>query len=215
MLLKGYLGFNTQHKFRFYVKPFLKKQSFNCLLPSYIVIECISCCCCSAAKSCLMLCNPMNYSMPGFPVLHYLPELAQTQCPLSRWCHPTISSSVIPFSCPQSFPASRSFPMSQLFASGGRSIGVSASASVLPMNSELLSFRINWFDFLAVQETLKSLLQHQGSKASILGCWTSLMVQLSHPYMTAGKTIALTIQTFVGKVMSLLFNMLKWSGSGG
>ena len=84
MLFKGYLGFNTQHKFRFYVKPFLKKQSFNCLFPSYIVIECISCCCFSAAKSCLMLCDPMNYSMPGFPVLHYLPEFAQTQCPLSR-----------------------------------------------------------------------------------------------------------------------------------
>ena len=63
MLFKGYLGFNTQHKFRFYVKPFLEKQSFNCLFPSYIVIECISWCC-SATKSCLMLCDPMNYSMP-------------------------------------------------------------------------------------------------------------------------------------------------------
>ena len=135
MLLKGYLGFNTQHKFRFYVKPFLKKQSFNCLLPSYIVIECISCCCCSAAKSCLMLCNPMNYSMPGFPVLHYLPELAQTQCPLSRWCHPTITFSVSPFSsCLQSFSGLKSFPMIWLFASGGQSIGASTSASVLPMS---------------------------------------------------------------------------------
>ena len=96
--------------------------------------------------------------------------------------------------------------MSWLFTSVGQSTG--ASASLLPMNSELLSFRINWFDLLAVQGTLKSLLQHQGSKASILGCGTFLMVQLSHPYMTTGKTIALAIWTFVGKVMSLLFNML-------
>ena len=156
MLFKGYLGFNTQHKFRFYVKPFLKKQSFNCLFPSYIVIECISCCCFSAAKSCLMLCDPMNYSMPGFPVLHYLPEFAQTQCPLSRWCQPTITFSVSPFSsCLQSFSGSESSPMSWLFTSVGQSTG--ASASLLPMNSELLSFRINWFDLLAVQGTLKHL----------------------------------------------------------
>ena len=77
-------------------------------------------CCCSVAQLCLTLCDPMDCSTPGFPVLHYLPELAQNSCPLSRWCHPTISSSVIPFSsCPQSFPASRSFPMTQLFTSGG------------------------------------------------------------------------------------------------
>ena len=182
MLFKEYLGFNTQHKFRFYVKPFLEKQSFNCLFPSYIVIECISWCC-SATKSCLMLCDPMNYSMPGFPVLHYLPEFAQTQCPLSQRCHPPITFSVSSFSsCLQSFPGSESFPKSWLFTSVGQSIG--ASTSLLPMNSELLSFRINWFDLLAVQGTLKSLLQHQGSKASILVCWTFLMVQLTsvHDY---------------------------------
>jgi len=87
-------------------------------------------------------------------------------CPLSRWCHPTISSSVVPFSsCLQSFPASGSFPMSQLFASGGQRIRVSASASVLPMNiSGLISFRMDWLDLLAVQGTLKSL-QHHSSKA--------------------------------------------------
>ena len=81
--------------------------------------------------------------------------------PLSQWCHPTISSSVVPLSpCLQSFPASRSFPMSQLFTSSGQSIGSSASASVLPMNTqELISFRVDWFDLLAVQGTLKNLLQ--------------------------------------------------------
>ena len=90
--------------------------------------------------------------------------------------------------------------MSQFFISGGQSIG--ASASVLPMKK-------NWLDLLAVQETVKSLLQHHSSKASILQCSAFFLVQLSHPYMTTGKIIALTRWTFVGKVMSLLFNMLS------
>ena len=98
--------------------------------------------------------------------------------------------------------------MSQFFASGGQSIGVSASTSVLPMNSGLIFFRIDWFDLLAVQGTFKSLLQHYSSKPSILRCSAFFKVQLSHPYMTTGKTIALTRRTFVGKVMSLLLNML-------
>ena len=103
----------------------------------------------------------------------------------------------VPFSsCPQSFPASGSFPMSQLFRSGGQSIGVSASASVLPMNT--ISFRMDWLDLLAVQRTLKSLLQHHSSKASILRHSAFFPVQLSHPFMTSGKTIALTRWTFVG-----------------
>ena len=92
--------------------------------------------------------------------------------------------------------------MSQFFASGGQSIGVSASASVLSMNSGLISFRMDWLDLLAVQGTPKSLLQHHSSKASILQCSAFFMAQLSHPYMTTGKTIALTRQTFV-----VLFNM--------
>ena len=96
--------------------------------------------------------------------------------------------------------------MSWLFTSGGQSIGVSASA---PLLSGLISFRIDWFDLLAVQGTLKSLLQHYSSKASILRCSAFFIIQLSHQYMTTGKTIALTRQTFVGKVMSLLFNMLS------
>ena len=133
------------------------------------------------------------------------PRVYSNSCPLSWWCHPTISSSVIPFSsCPQSFPGSGSFQMSQLFASGGQSIGVSASTSVLTMNIQEW-FLLGW----TVQGTLKSLLQHHSSKASILWHSTFLIVQLSHPYMTTGKTTALTSQTFVGKVMSLLFNMLS------
>ena len=94
--------------------------------------------------------------------------------------------------------------MSQFFASGDQSTGASASNEY----SGLTSFRMDWLDLLAVQETLKSLLQHHGSKASILWCSAFFMVQLSHPYMTTGKTIALTRQTIVGKIMSLLFNML-------
>ena len=139
----------------------------------------------------------------SFPVLHYLLEFAETHVHFSH-SDPTISSSVVPFSCcPQSFPASPSFPMSWLFTSAGQSIGVSASASVLPMNiQDWFPLGFDWFD-LAVQGTIKSLLQHRSSKASIHGHSAFLMVQFSHPYMTTGKTIALTLQTFVGKVMFL------------
>ena len=98
--------------------------------------------------------------------------------------------------------------MSQLFTSGGQSIGVSASASVLTINSGLISFRMDWLVLLAVQGTLKSLLQHYSSKTSIIRCSALFIVQLLHPYMATGKTIALTRRTFVGKVMSLLFNTL-------
>ena len=109
-------------------------------------------------------------------------------CPLSQWCHPTISSSVTHFfSCPQSFPASGSFPMSQLFARGGQSIRASAW-SISPSSEYLglISFRIGLFDFLAVHRTLKSLLQHYSLKASVLWHW-AFMAQLSYPYMTTGK----------------------------
>ena len=102
--------------------------------------------------------------------------------------------------------------MSQFFASDGQSIGVSASASVLPIEySGLISFRIDWLGLLAFQVSLKSLLQHHRSKASILQCSAFFIVQHSHPYMTTGKTIALTRWTIVGKVMSLLLNKLsRW-----
>ena len=99
--------------------------------------------------------------------------------------------------------------MSQLFASGGQSIGVSASKSVLPRTPRTDFERMHWLDLLAVQATLKSLLQHHSSKASILWCSAFFIVQLSHPYMTTGKTLVLTRQTFVDKVMSLLLNMLS------
>ena len=134
-------------------------------------------------------------------------------CPLSWWCHPTISCSVISFSsCPQSFPASGSFQMSQFFASGGQSIGVSASTSVIPMNTQDWSHlgSTGWislqskglstvFSNTTVQKHSKAIFQHSAF----------FIVQLSHPYMTTGKTIALTRWTFVGKVMSLLLNMLS------
>ena len=115
-----------------------------------------------------------------------------------------------PFSsCFQSFPASMSFPMSQFFTSSGPKYW-SFSFSISPSNeySGLISFRMDWLDLLAVQGTLKSLLQHHSSKESVLWHSAFFMVQLSHPYMTTGKTIALTGLTFVDKVMSLIFNML-------
>ena len=112
-------------------------------------------------------------------------------CPLHWWCRPTISSSVVLFSsCLQSFPPSGSFPMNWFFASGGQSIGVSASVSVLPMNIQDW-FPLGWIGWISLQSKgLSSLLQHHSSKASILRCSTFFTVQLSHPYMTTGKTIA-------------------------
>ena len=151
----------------------------------------------------------MECSTPGLPMHRQLPEFTQTH-PLSWWYHPTISSSVIPFfSSLQSFPASGSFQMSQFFTSADQSIGVSASASVLPMNTQDWSL-LEWTGWMSLQSKgLSSLLQHHSSKASILLYSAFFTVQLSHPYMTTGKTIALTMWTFAGKVMSLLFNMLS------
>ena len=135
------------------------------------------------------------------------PEACSNSCPLSWWCHPTNSSSLVPFSCLQSFPASGSFPPIQFFASGGQSIGV--SASVFPVNIQDW-FPLGWTGWISLQSKgLKSLLQHHSSKASILWRSAFLMVKVSHPYLTTGKTVVLTRRTFVGKVMSLLFNMLS------
>ena len=137
------------------------------------------------------------------------PGVHPNPCPSSQWCHSTISSSVVPFSsCPQSFQASGSFQMRQLFALGGQKYW-SFSFNISHSNeySGLISFRMDWLDLLAVQRTLKSLLQFHSSKASILWCSAFFIVQLSHPYMTTGKTIALTRWTFVDKVMFLLLNM--------
>ena len=129
--------------------------------------------------------------------------------PSSQWCHPAISSSVVPFSsCPQSLPASESSNESTLRMRWPKYW--SFSFSIIPSKEHpgLISCRMDWLDLLAVQGTLKSLLQHHSSKASILRHSAFFTVQLSHPYMTMEKTIALTRWTFVGKVMSLLFNML-------
>ena len=140
------------------------------------------------------------------------PGVYSNSCPLSHWMshpmspldvdaiqpsHPLLSPSPPTF---QSFPASGSFQMSQLFTSGGQSIG-SFSFNISPSNeyAGLISFRMNWFGLLAVWGTLRSLLQNHTSKTSILWCSSFFIVQLSHPYMTTGKTIALTRQIFVGK----------------
>ena len=105
----------------------------------------------SVSQWCPTLCDPMNRSTPGLPVYHKLPEVYPNSSPSSQWCHPAISSSVIPFSsCPQSFPASGSFPTSQLFAWGGQSIGVTASASVLPMNTQDWS-PLGWTGWISLQ----------------------------------------------------------------
>ena len=105
----------------------------------------------SVAQLCPTLCNPMNCSAPGLPAHHRLPEFNQTHVPSSRWCHPAISSTVIPFSsCPQTLPSSGFFPMSQLFASGGQSIGVSSSISVLPVNTQGWS-PLGWTGWISLQ----------------------------------------------------------------
>ena len=106
----------------------------------------------SVTQSCPTLCDPMNRSTPGLPVHHQLPEFTQTHVhwPLSQWCHPAISSSVVPFSsCPQSLPVSESFPMSQLFAWGGQSTGVSASASFLPKKTQ--DWSLEWTGWISLQ----------------------------------------------------------------
>ena len=160
---------------------------------------------CSVAKSYLTLCDPMNWSTPGLPVLHHLPELVMS-CPLSQWCHPITSSSVTLFSSyPQSFPASQSFPMSRFFESGGQSTG--ASASVLPMNIQ------GWFP-LGLTDLIS--LQSKG----LARVFSSTIIR-KHQFFFAQPSLwcnshicswlletALTIQIFISKVMSLLFNML-------
>ena len=150
----------------------------------------------------------MDCSTPGLPVHHQFKLMSiESVMPSNHFIL------FVPFSSHlQSFPASRSFPMSQLFTSGGQSIG-SFSFSISPSNeySGLISFRIGWFDLLAVQGTLKSLLQHHSSKTSVLQHSAFFIVQLSHPYMTAGKTIGLTRWTFVGKVICFLICCLGWS----
>ena len=139
------------------------------------------------------------------------PVVYPSSCPLGQWCHPTISSSVVPFfSHLQSFPASGCFPSeSVLLIRWPKYWSFSFSISISNEYSGLISFRMDWLDLLAIQGTLKSLLQHHSLKASILCCSAFFMDQLSHLYLTTGKTIAWTRWTIVGKVMSLYFNMLS------
>ena len=139
------------------------------------------------------------------------PRVCSNSCPLSWWCHLTICPSVTPFSsCPQFFPSSGSFPTNWLFTSRWpKYCGFSFSISPSSEYSGLISFSIEWFNLLAVKGTLKSLIQHYSLKAWFLGCSTFFMVQLSHSYMTIGKTISLTKLNFVGKVTALLFTMLS------
>ena len=150
--------------------------------------------------------QPHELQHASLPCLSPSPGACSNSSPLSQWWHPTISSSGDPFSfCLQSFLASVSFPMSQLFAAGGQSIGASASVLIniqgwfLSGLTDLISLLSKGFSRVFSSTTL----------ASVLHCSAFFMVQLSRPYMTIGKTIALTIWTFVGKVMSLLFNMLS------
>ena len=163
----------------------------------------------SVAQSCL--CNPMDCSTPGLPVHHQLLEPALTHV---HWPSDAIQPSH-PLSSPfppafNLFPASGSFPMGQFFASGGQSIGVSASASVLPLNIQDW-FPLGWTGWISLQSKGLSRVFSSTTiqKHQIPQCSAFFMVQLSHPYLTTGKPIPLNIQTFVSKVMSLLFNMLS------
>ena len=143
------------------------------------------------------------------------PRVCSNSCPLSQWYYLTIVSFATHFSsCPQSFPASGCFPMSQsaLYISWQKYWSFSFSISSSDEYSGLISFRIDWFNLLAVWGTLKSLLQHHNSKASILQCSAFLMVQLSHPYMTTGKTIALPDRPLLAKkYLCFLICYLGWS----
>ena len=160
----------------------------------------------SVFQSCLTFCDPMDCSMPGLHVYHHLLEFTQTHV---HWVgdiilpsHPLSSL----FLLPSIFPSLRVFTNeSALHIRWPKYWSFSFNLTPSSEHSGLISFKMDWLDLLAVQGTLKSLLQHHSSKASVLQHSTFFIVQLSHPYMITGKTIALTRQTFVGKVMSLIF----------
>ena len=194
-------------------------KSFECSLAGYLWLRlshkatqktpCVCCCCCcSVAQSCLTLCGPWTAARQAslsFTVSWSLLKLMSIESVMPSnhlvFCHPLLL-------LPSVFPSIR--VIFNESASGGQSIGISASASS-PSNeySGLIFFRMDWLYLLTVQGTRKSLLQHHSSKASVLCHSAFFMVQLWHPYLTTGKTIALTVWTFVSKVMSLLFNMLS------
>ena len=186
-------------------------------------------CCCSVTQSCLTLCDPVDCSTPGFPVLHRLPftnmykwEFVPSHVCLEfvclfvpthvHWINDAIqlSPSLSPLLLlPSVFPSIRVFSSeSALHIRWPKYWSFSFSISLSNEYSGLISFRIDWFDLLALQGTLKSLLQHHSLKSSILRCSAFFMVQLLHLYMTTGKAVDLTIWIFVGKMMPLLFNTL-------
>ena len=149
--------------------------------------------------------HELQHARPPYP--SPTPEVQSDWCPSSWWCHPAISSSVVHFSsCPQPLPASESFPVSQLFTWGGQSTGVSALALFLPKNSQDWS-PLGWTGWISLQS--KGLSRVFSNTTVQKNQFFFFTVHLSHPYMTTGKTIALTRWNFVGKVMSLLFNMLS------
>ena len=154
--------------------------------------------------------NSFIASMPGFPVYHQFSELAQTHVhqvgDAIQLSHPLLSHLLLSLILPSTRVFSKESVLCIMWL---KYWSFSFSISISNEYSGLISFRMDWFDLLAVQGTLKSLLQHHSSKASILQCSAFFMAQLSHPYMTSGKTTALTRCTFVSKVMSLLFNMLS------
>ena len=153
--------------------------------------------CCSITKSCPSLCDPIGCSTPGFPVLHYLLESAHTHV---HWVDGHLILCRLLLLLPSIFPSSRVFSNeSAVCIRQPKCCSFSFSISSSSEYSALTSFRIDWFDLLAVQGTLKSLLQHHSLKASILWSSAFFMVQLSHPYVTTGKTIALTVWAFVSK----------------
>ena len=167
----------------------------------------------SVAQSCPTLCDPMNRSSPGLPVYHQLPESTQTHvhCVGDAIHHLILCCPILLL--PSIFPSIRVFSNESALCIRWPKYW-SFSFNISPSNEhpELISFRMDWLDVLAVQGTLKSLLQHHSAKTSILRRSALFIVQLSHPYMTTGKTRALTRWTFVDKVMSLFFNMLsRWS----
>ena len=161
----------------------------------------------SVAQSCPTLCDPMNHSTPSLPVHHQLPEFTQTHI---HQVSDAIQPSHPLFLLPPIPPSIRVFSNESTLRMRWPKYW-SFSFSIIPSKEipGLISFRMAWLDLLAVQGTLNSLLQHHSSKASIPQGSAFFTVQLSHPYMTTGKTIALTRQIFVGKVISLLFNMLS------
>ena len=174
-------------------------------------VSAIWCCCCSVARSCPTLCNPMDCSTSGFPGGFtiswslFKPMSIESMMPSNR----LILCNLL-LLLPSIFPNIRVFSSeSALCIRWPKDWSFTFSISLSNEYSRFISFGIDWFDLLAVQGILKSLCQHHSSKVSILPYSAFFMVQISHPYMTIGKAIALTIWTFVGKVMSLLFNMLS------